>query len=558
MINPFWKWLRGNVMNLKYTTEKVTVLRDWRLACMNISLSTLVVIWVLYSLFTGKTYIVTEVPTGVASAWGLGSSITERPSFCNNLSPYAFNYSADWYYKVPTCAEYTGSELISKLPTGNVIFFTTHISQTIKHRYPKPPSGCLSESYGLEDNTVSQDTCEHSTTSNFLATGIEDSIFAFNHYFDSSIDTGSKPITYIRKEGSDENIYTFNEGQSIRLKMSEWLDLAGIDLDKRLDDQGDKFTEEIQGFNGAGNDTNTYPYVRTSGLRLNIKVKYHNYFLDKDIHANIGNKDVYAVINVVPRLGWFSKGDEISYKQAPESTSYDINNPIDLVSGNPNGIYTNMYRYGVLFDIQQSGLVGKIDYVFILIQLTSGLVMLGVASSIVSFVAKFLMGDISNIYKSVIQEEYDVAKEAAKYAAQACVASKSFKEADQDGRGDLDFEELKNLVRECFSKTYILDSDNTSESSDGFTEDDITAMTFYLMRAADDKLKDRILEKREKTIDELKKSKISLHEWQELCTGGVLERKSLRKIMDFSAFIKEVREKISKKDKLKKLFLKNK
>ena len=558
MMNPLWKWLRGNVMNLKYTTEKVTVLRDWRLACMNISLSTLVVIWVLYSLFTGKTYIVTEVPTGVASAWGLGSSITERPSFCNDLSPYAFNYSADWYYKVPTCAEYTGSELISKLPTGNVIFFTTHISQTIKHRYPKPPTGCLSESYGLEDNTVSQYTCEHSTTSNFLATGIEDSIFAFNHYFDSSIDTGSKPITYIRKEGSDENIYTFNEGQSIRLKMSEWLDLAGIDLDKRLDDQGDKFTEEIQGFNGAGNDTNTYPYVRTSGLRLNIKVKYHNYFLDKDIHTNIGNKDVYAVINVVPRLGWFSKGDEISYKQAPESTSYDINNPIDLVSGNPNGIYTNMYRYGVLFDIQQSGLVGKIDYVFILIQLTSGLVMLGVASSIVSFVAKFLMGDISNIYKSVIQEEYDVAKEAAKYAAQACVASKSFKEADQDGRGDLDFEELKNLVRECFSKTYILDSDNTSESSDGFTEDDITAMTFYLMRAADDKLNDRILEKREKTIDELKKSKISLHEWQELCTGGVLERKSLRKIMDFSTFIKEVREKISNKDKLKKLFLKNK
>ena len=557
-MNPFWKWIRGNVMNLKYTTEKVTVLRDWRLACMNISLSTLVVIWVLYSLFTGKTYIVTEVPTGVASAWGLGSSITERPSFCNNLSPYAFNYSADWYYKVPTCAEYTGSELISKLPTGNVIFFTTHISQTIKHRYPKPPTGCLSESYGLEDNTISSNACEHSTTSNFLATGIEDSIFAFNHYFDSSIDTGSKPITYIRKEGSDENIYTFNEGQSIRLKMSEWLDLAGIDLDKRLDDQGDKFTEEIQGFNGAGNDTNTYPYVRTSGLRLNIKVKYHNYFLDKDIHTNIGNKDVYAVINVVPRLGWFSKGDEISYKQAPESISYDINNPIDLVSGNPNGIYTNMYRYGVLFDIQQSGLVGKIDYVFILIQLTSGLVMLGVASSIVSFVAKFLMGDISNIYKSVIQEEYDVAKEAAKYAAQACVASKSFKEADQDGRGDLDFEELKNLVRECFSKTYMLDSDNTSESSDGFTEDDITAMTFYLMRAADDKLNDRILEKREKTIDELKKSKISLHEWQELCTGGVLERKSLRKIMDFSTFIKEVREKISNKDKLKKLFLKNK
>lgn len=341
--------------------------------------------------------------------------------------------------------------------------------------------------------------------------------------------------------------------------MSEWLDLAGIDLDSRLNEQGSKFTEEIKGFNGAGNDTDTYPYVRTSGLRLNIKVKYHNYELDKNVHTTIGNKDIYAVINVVPRLGWFSKGNEISYKQVPELNVYDINNPIILSSGKPNGIYTDMYRYGVLFDIQQSGLVGKIDYVFILIQLTSGLVMLGVASSVVSFVAKFLMGDISTIYKSVIQEEYDVAKEAAKYAAQACVASKSFKEADNDGRGDLDFEELRNLIRESFSKTYLSESDSGSNSSsNGFTEDDVTAMTYYLMRAADDKLNDRILEKREKTLDDLKQSKISLHEWQELCTGGVLERKTLRKIMNFNTFIQEVREKISNKDKLKKLFLKNK
>src|SRR5210317_634760 len=129
-MNSFWKWLRSNVMNLKYTTEKVTVLRDWRLACMNISLSTLVIVWVLYSLFTGKTYVVTEVPTGVASAWGLGSSVSKLPQFCNNLSPYAFNYSADWYYKEPVCTNYEGSELISKLPSGNVLF--------LQHIFHKP------------------------------------------------------------------------------------------------------------------------------------------------------------------------------------------------------------------------------------------------------------------------------------------------------------------------------------------------------------------------------------------------------------------------------------
>ena len=81
------------------------------------------------------------------------------------------------------------------------------------------------------------DQCIHSTSANFLATGIEDSIFAFNHYYDSSVESGPKPVTYIRKPGSDENLYTFEEGSSVRLKMSEWLDIAGIDLDKPLNEQ---------------------------------------------------------------------------------------------------------------------------------------------------------------------------------------------------------------------------------------------------------------------------------------------------------------------------------
>ena len=571
-MNPIWKWLRSNVMNLRYTTEKVTVIPDWRLAIINISLSMCVISWVVYSLYTGKTYVETETPTGVTSAWGLGGNefkenqlniYNNKPSFCNNLDKYAFNYSADWYYKAPICAYYTGSELISKLPSGNVMFFTTHISQTITQRYTKPSSGCLYNPNGMEDVYVSMNQCIHTESNNILATGIEDSYFAFNHYYDSTIDSGSKPKTYIRKKGSDDNLYTFEEGESVRLKLSDWLSLAGVELDKPLDEQGSEFKREILGFNGAGDDINKYPYVRTSGLRLNIKVKYHNYELQKKIHTSVGNKDVYAIINVEPKLGWFSKGDEIHYKQLPNSSTYDINNPIDLTTGQPNGIYTNFYRYGILFDIQQSGLIGEIDYVFVLLQLTSGLVLLRLASTIVGFIAKFMMGEISHVYKSVIQEEYDIAKEAARYAAQACVAAKTFKQADEDGRGDLDFEELKSLVRESFSKNFNSESDtnSTSDTSDTnslFNEDDITAMTFYLMRAADDKLKDRILEKKEKTMDELKKSKISLHEWQELCTGGVLERKEMKTIMDRNTFIKEVREKISKKNKLKKLFLKNK
>ena len=108
-------------MSMTYRTEKVTVLRDWKLALMNMFLQLCVVSWVIYSLFDQKTYIESEVPTGVVSSWGLGgteytdkqvSIYNGQQSFCNNLVSYAFNYSADWYYKVPICVYYAGAELI--------------------------------------------------------------------------------------------------------------------------------------------------------------------------------------------------------------------------------------------------------------------------------------------------------------------------------------------------------------------------------------------------------------------------------------------------------------
>ena len=564
-LNPAWKWIRSNVMNMTYRTEKVTVLRDWKLALMNYALQILVVVWVIYSLFNEKTYIEREVPTGVVSSWGLGgdeyndkqlSIYNNNPSFCDNLVNYAFNYSADWYYKVPICAYYTGAELISKLPSGNVMFFTTHIAETLRQRYTKPETGCLMEPHGIKECKLVMDQCIHTMEANFLAVGIEDSIFAFNHYFDSSIDSGPKPITYIRKEGSEENLYTFEQGESVRLKMSEWLDIANVKLDQRLDEQSSEFANDIVGFNGAGDDIDKYPYVRTSGVRLNIKVKYHNYNLHSD-RIKIGNQDTYAIINVEPKIGWFSKGDEIYYKQLPNVTMFDINNPVNLTTGQPNGIYVDFYRYGILIDIQQSGIVGEVNYVFVLLQLTSGLVLLGVASSIVGFVAKFLMGDISPVYKSIIQEEFDPVNEAAQYAAQACVASKVFKEADEDGKGDLDFEELRKLVKNCFAKTYESGKEDNnsidSNDTDSFSHDDVTAMTYYLMRAADPKLKERILYKTEKTLDELKESVITLHEWQELCVAGVLEREKMQKIINLNPFVQDIKQTIDNQRKEEKV-----
>ena len=52
-------------MSMTYRTEKVTVLRDWKLALMNMFLQLCVVSWVIYSLFDQKTYIESEVVESV-------------------------------------------------------------------------------------------------------------------------------------------------------------------------------------------------------------------------------------------------------------------------------------------------------------------------------------------------------------------------------------------------------------------------------------------------------------------------------------------------------------
>jgi len=229
---------------------------------------------------------------------------------------------------------------------------------------------------------------------------------------------------------------------------------------------------------------------------------------------------VYAVVTVSPKIGWFSKGDEILYSQVGGGAAFDINNPINLTSGQPNGMYYDFYRYGILFDIQQTGLIGEIDYLFILMQFTSGIVLLGLATTLVGFIAKFGLGERSELFRGAMLEPFDIEREAARWATQACVASKRFKEADTAGSGDLDFDELKTLIRDSFTKSCV-DEDVT------FNDKEITMMAYHLMRATDEHLDDRVLEGHEKTREELKNSKISLHEWQELSTTGVFKRKNL-------------------------------
>lgn len=561
-MTPLMKFLRANVLELSYLTEKRTLIRDWRLALLYYALLGLVTAYVVTSLVNGKSYIMTEVPTGVASAWGSGGEefykLQKEWSEGNQCTEagrkkYMFNYSASYVYNNVNCGYFNAAEMISKLPSGNVMFFATHAHQSLVARYKATevvaadgtvtytcPPGSMETNFGEAAQQVVDGRCTHLKENNYIIPGMEGSTMAFDHSYDTTSGeySGTKPKTYVQKKDSDVNEYEFAPGQSVQLTMKQWLELAGVDLDKPFDQQPGNFEGTLEGLTGGGadysgppgtalNSAGKYPYPRLSGVRLNILVRYFNYDLHKKVHTEMGDDDVYAIVTVSPVLGWFSKGQEITYRSNPT----DLTDPIDAADGAPEGYYQDMYKYGILFDIQQTGLVGALDPVFIILTLTSGLVLLGVAGTIVNLLAKFGLGDLSKTYKSFIQEECDIQLEAARYTAQSIVASRAFKVADKDGEGQLDFAELKGVVTSCFSDQFASTNSKSKLQKELFSDEEIHSMTLFLMRAADPHLADRIMEGREKNVAELEASTLSLNQWQELSTSDYIDHDSLKNII---------------------------
>ena len=571
-MTPLMKFLRANVLELSYLTEKRTLIRDWRLALLYYALLGLVTTYVVTSLVNGKSYIMTEVPTGVASAWGSGGEEFYKlqkewsdGDQCTEAGreKYMFNYSASYVYNNVNCGYFNAAEMISKLPSGNVMFFATHAHQSLAARYKATttdggltytcPDAAMESIFGEAAQQVVEGRCTHLKENNYIIPGMEGSTMSFDHSYDTTSGeySGTKPKTYVQKKDSDVNEYEFAPGQSVQLTMKQWLELAGVDLDKPFDQQPGNFEGTLEGLTGGGadysgtgtqlNSAGKYPYPRLSGVRLNILVRYFNYDLHKKVHTEMGDDDVYAIVTVSPVLGWFSKGQEITYRSNPT----DLTDPIDAADGAPDGYFQDMYKYGILFDIQQTGLVGVLDPVFVILTLTSGLVLLGVAGTIVNLLAKFGLGDLSKTYKSFIQEECDIQLEAARYTAQSIVASRAFKVADKDGEGQLDFAELKGVVTSCFSDQFASTNSKSKLQKELFSDEEIHSMTLFLMRAADPHLADRIMEGREKNVAELEASTLSLNQWQELSTSDYIDHDSLKNIIAKNKAMKRLQKQYS-------------
>jgi len=553
-----------------YKTPKFCKIVDWRLAITNLALQVLITFYVLYALIRGKTYLQTEVPIGKVTNWGNGndvfSEVQEKSLAASTtsvqtvtggdettilgcgggsgtLSDYQFDYDKTWKYTNVKCAYLTPDELITKETTGGM-FITTHVTETITKRIPgmSGAGSCTDTSLGA--NTARSDdplngVCYYDKVTDWLAIGAEHTSIGISHEYDTLIagKAGSNPKTYVRRAGSSENLHVFEAGKSISLKLKEILDVAQVDLDKRYEDQTPLAGKDVSseyGLAGSADAART-PMARLAGVRLKAQIRYYNYNLEDANSEETGSDEPYAILEIEPSFTWTSKGQKISYRPG---TATDVDDPIDVTTdiGQPNGILLNMYAYGVHIDITSSGMIGSINYVYLMNVLVSGLVMLKLAGTICDLIAMYGLGTRSLIYSNHMLEEANFVKESAKYAVQGMMAVNSFQAADQSGSGNLDIDELYELLSVAFHA-----DDGMSINEKGGVDKAVRnrlslkecrEMARYIMAAGDREAQERFAKGLPPmSYEELKAERIDLEEWIELCTEGPMDIPTLKKVI---------------------------
>jgi len=171
----------------------------------------------------------------------------------------------------------------------------------------------------------------------------------------------------------------------MRLTLAEWLKAADPSLS--LDTPNDAVAPSLL-------DSSRYPYFRTTGLVVILDVTYSN-IKKSAVYPTVGFvKEVHATVKPkVEKARWAGL--------AVKAPIYEA-----LPTG-PAGqqTYKKLLRYsqGVVFKFSGKGYVYRFDIVFFVTQLTTGLVLLSLATTVTGYVAKYLWPTRRMIYNKATE-----------------------------------------------------------------------------------------------------------------------------------------------------------
>ena len=501
-----------------FTCPRTITFRDYRLGFTHKALVVAIAAYVCANLFMGQLYLVDSVPLGLVSMWSsptysgsLGDASFEdaRDEFfrryrkaggepyryCDNPDyDYVFEFDKSFTYEDIEC-EFAESAQVA-VKGESQMFFSTMIQQNSVAYVKKLQGGECdraafsavgigeSECPSFAEVTESLGRCYCRGTANEFFVGVENMTLNLEHKYDALYGAGELPRTFVRVEGSTENLHEFEPGETFAMplyKILEWLDLS---LDGRA---------------GGGGEQ---PMLRVKGVQIMAKLQYYNY------HQAPGFEDqkdgtpgeTVCILEFSPQDVWATLGSDVQYIAAQGSAE-------------EKGGFVDRYRYGIKIVIEANGIISKVDFMFMMNAVIQGMVLLNVAVVLTQQVAFYLLGDRSKMYKEFGNETAIFEREAARFAVQSIVAGYVFQVIDTDKSGGLDQREVYDAIKERVKGS-------------GLTDDELNTLAGFVIHQAD-------LESEKHGEEDANKELgvIGLAEWDNLFASGFMDFHSLSRVV---------------------------
>lgn len=455
-----WRGVNG----LTFKAPAQVEVLDWRLGLLYIFCVVCVVAYILVAAFLGGLLLDTEVPLATSSVFSSATSNfvhsvqahynLSKPVPCADPDEFAFYYDDYFIYQNISCAFPDPMEVATKVGTRDM-FISTHTQETKLYRTPVDANGECAPNVTVDgvqfgDNVNYAGYCRYSNVQSLLQIGSIETDLTFSHsYYGELVNKRAmSPKTYVRRSGETSNRRTFNGGESVSMTVSEWLEIAGIDIDKPYNEQpvvAENGYSVSTALTGQGWSTGKWPRPMLAGARIGLHFRYYNWGLDAGADMSKGST-VYCILEVSPQLDWTSRGYDPQYTtktaKDPPMTYYEGVHP----EVSRTGIVVDNYRYGLHFSVEHSGIIGALNWALIVRILINAIVLLGVVQTVVSVIAQHVMGQEAYFYKRNIVRRIDWARDYAKYAIELLVARQAYISLDPNMDENIDQAELAEIL----------------------------------------------------------------------------------------------------------------
>jgi hypothetical protein len=386
---------------LGYTTVKLVKVKDWRLGTLHYAFELCIFVFViLFAIFYKKGFMVTEQITGGSVGIRVHAPLNQSASDayccsydeeeCRNGTLYTSGQ-----HQLP-CLNW--DELMTEWPiaTGHELHLTTMVTIREEHLLPGRGAACDNISQTWRGANCKFDT-KHTTKQDNYISNLEDFTVHIRH--------GAFTQSLTNYRGKDNNRGGRNAGA---------LALNGSLVDSSGSITQKFFTKDREGDN----------------ITVRQLLAAANYLLDDDWVPNSVNGragGVNILFNIEYKMtGVLGQKLEYVYKlQNLSDLEYRVEQIVSL-EGN-SATRTVFDRHGIRFIVNQSGLIGRFDFVSTLITLVTGIGLLAVATTITDLLMQYVVKE---------KATYKAFKREVKSMKGSRGSSVQFRDVDNDDADD--------------------------------------------------------------------------------------------------------------------------